>query len=212
MKNQWFAQGGPIGGPLWFLLKKQTKTNGFHGKNDEKPMVFIGKKVKKPMVCIRGSVGGPLWFLLKENQWFSQKKQRKTKGFHRKNNEKPMVCIGGPPMVFIAKTKRNQWSPLGGKTMRNRQLTNVLPQRKPMKTSTIRFETMKPVIKASTIASSKSKTSSTSHACIPQTYLAGVGRGSSSSLSQGRAAHCTLRPVKPQEAPMESSTAQCHWT
>ena len=39
---------------------------------------------------------------------------------------------------------------------------------------------------------------------IPQTYLAGVGRGSSSSFSQGRAAHRTLRSVKPWEAPLGS--------
>ena len=38
----------------------------------------------------------------------------------------------------------------------------------------------------------------------PQTYLAGVGRGSSSSFSQGRAAHRTLRSVKPWEAPLGS--------
>ena len=40
-----------------------------------------------------------------------------------------------------------------------------------------------------------------------QTYLASAARRSSSSLSQGRAVHCTLRPVTPWEPPMESSIA-----
>ena len=40
------------------------------------------------------------------------------------------------------------------------------------------------------------------------TYLAGAGRGSSSSLSLGRAAHRTLRSAKPYRAPLGSLTAQ----
>ena len=42
---------------------------------------------------------------------------------------------------------------------------------------------------------------------LRQTYLASVGRRSSSPLSYGRAVHCTLRPVTPWESPMESSIA-----
>ena len=41
------------------------------------------------------------------------------------------------------------------------------------------------------------------HTVTEGTYLASAGRTSSSSLSYGRAVHCTLRPVTFWESPME---------
>lgn len=46
------------------------------------------------------------------------------------------------------------------------------------------------------------------HCHSRKTYLVSVGRCSSNLLSQGRAVHCTRKPVTPWEPPMESSIAE----